>query len=130
MPSACVICPAQRSEELHVRVGNLAPDEGSNARGKACARREIGRHRLVVQVEVKWVAPRGRIWAGDASQYGRGERLEQHAGDPVPEAHAVALGGIVEQGGGEQVVVVLPAPEQPLGDVESVAAIRDRHRFE
>ena len=42
----------------------------------------------------------------------------------------MALGGIVEQRGGEQVVVVLPAPEQPLGDVDAVATIRDRHRFE
>ena len=42
----------------------------------------------------------------------------------------MALGGIVQQRGGEEVAVVLPAPEQPLGDVEAMAAIRDGHRFE
>ena len=83
-----------------------------------------------MQVEVKRVAPGGHIRAGKAAQERRGSRVEQDAGDPMPESHLVTLGRVVEQRRGEQVAVVVPAPEQPFGNVYAVATIGNRHRFE
>lgn len=84
----------------------------------------------MVQVEVEWVAPRGGVRAGQASQDGWRESFEQDAGNPVPEPHAMTFGGVVEQCGGQQVPVVMPGPEQALRHVDAVAAVRDRHRVE
>jgi hypothetical protein len=84
----------------------------------------------MMQVEVKRVAPGGRIRAGNSAQGRRGYGVKHDAGDPMPESHPVTFGRVVEQRRGEQVAVVLPAPEQPFGNVEAVATIGNRHRFE
>lgn len=48
----------------------------------------------------------------------------------MPEPHAVTLGGIVKQGGREQVRVVVTTAEQPIGNIEAMPAVGNRHRFE
>ena len=42
----------------------------------------------------------------------------------------MALRGIMQERGGEQVSVIVTSRQEPLGNVERVSPIRDRHRGE
>lgn len=74
------------------------------------------------------MTPRRRVGTPEPAKDPWRERLEQHATDPVPEPHAVPLCRIVEERGAEEVPIFVPGPEQPVGNVERVASIGDRHR--
>ncbi len=48
----------------------------------------------------------------------------------MPESQTRPLGGVVQQGGGQQIRVVVAAGQQPLHDVEGMPPIRHWHRLE
>ena len=76
------------------------------------------------------MAPGGGVWISQPAQNPGREGGQQDARDAVPEAHPVALGGIVQQRGGQELGIVLPAGQQPSRDVQAVATIGDRHAAE
>jgi len=76
---------------------------------------------------VKWVSPRPGVGRGESAQQPGHRRVEQHAGDPVPEPHPVTLGRVMEKCRGDDVGVGVPAGPQPGDDVERVASVGHRH---
>jgi hypothetical protein len=83
-----------------------------------------------MEVQVERVAPRAGLGGRQASQQAGGERLQQHAGDAMPQAHAFALGVVMQQGSGEQVTVVASRRHQAAHHVERVPPVGDRHACE
>ena len=82
----------------------------------------------MVLVDEEWVAPIARFIRRQPIQQFRPERADQNDEHPMPQSQlTAALAHIVQEGGCQQVVVMVLLSPQGVEDIQAVALVRSRH---